>query len=150
MEKNESGQSMLEIVIATGFIILVIVALVSAVTVSVRNATFSKNKSVATKYVNEGIEATRSIRDKDWSNLLSKSAPAPLGQNNGLSFNGSEWVFLGPSDTPTGTNFTRIVNLTNMDTTNNDEVKAIVTVTWNEGFGLATSRAQTTFTKWKP
>lgn len=144
--KKNLGQSMLEVLISTGFIILVIVAIISAVTVSVRNATFAKNKSLANKYVSEGIEATRSIRDKNWSDLLTRSTPA--GRNNGLLYTGGQWTLVDNFDTPAGTNFTRTVNLTNMDDTNDDEVRVIVTVIWNEGFGLASSTSQTTFTKW--
>ena len=141
--KNEEGQSIIEVVIAIGIVALVLVALVSAVTISVRNSTFSKNKSVATKYVNEGIEAVRSIRDNNWSNLT-----AADGTTNGLQFTGGVWSFSGASDypdSPTNT-FTRTVDVScNVD---NDSCDIDVAVEWISGSSTRSSGASTTFTRW--
>ena len=104
--------------------------------------TISKNKSVATKYVNEGIEAVRSIRDNDWSDLT-----AADGTTNGLQFTGGVWSFSGASDypdSPTNT-FTRTVDVSCVD---NDSCDIDVSVTWTSGGSTHSSQASTTFTKW--
>ena len=54
--KSEIGQSLLEVMVALAVSTLVLTSLVSAVVVSVRNARFAKNQSLATKYAQEGID----------------------------------------------------------------------------------------------
>lgn len=134
---------MLEIIMATGFIALIIVTLVSVVTVSIKNATFAKNKSIANKFVNEGIEATRSIRDANWQTFYSNSSAS--GNTRYLDSTSGQWVLSTTVTTP-APGYTRQVVLTSQGS---DAVKVIVTVTWNEGFGQATSKTEATFTKWK-
>lgn len=137
---DEAGQSIIEAVVAVSVVVLIIITLVSAVTVSVKNATFAKNKSLATKYVNQGLEAVRSIRDSNWQNLLDAS-----GKVNGLSFDGSQWIFSGSSDTP-ATSFTRTVTVSGNET----EVIVEVKVSWIQGTKTFSSSATTNFTRWKP
>lgn len=141
--KAIKGQSMLEVIMATGFISLIIITLVSVVTVSVRNATFAKNKSIANKYVNEGIEAARSIRDANWQTFYNNSSVS--GNTLYLSSSSGQWV-LSTTPTPPAPGYTRQVVLTRQGA---DAVKVTVTVTWNEGFGQASSKSEATFTKWK-
>lgn len=62
---NESGQSLIEIVVALTVGILVVVALVFATIFSLRNASFAKNSAQATKLAQEGIERVRTGRDRN-------------------------------------------------------------------------------------
>lgn len=142
--KNEQGQSIIEVVVAIAIVALVLVALVSAVTVAIRNATFSKNKSVATKYVNEGMEAVRSIRDNSWTDLTDAH-----GTFNGLQFSAGAWSFSGTQDYPDSpTNqFTRVIEVTCNPPTN-DSCDIDVQVSWTSGGSSYSSSASTTFTKW--
>lgn len=64
--KNNKGQSLVEAVVAIGLVTLVLVALISAITFSLANAQYSRNKSIATKYAQEAIEAMRKLRDAGW------------------------------------------------------------------------------------
>ncbi|MBI2029446.1 hypothetical protein HYT02_03460 [Candidatus Gottesmanbacteria bacterium] len=139
MGQNNSGQSIIEVIIAVGIVALVLVALVTAVTVSIKNSTFSKNKSIANKYINEGIEAVRSIRDTSWTTLYSES-----GQVNGLLSSAGVWNFSGASDIP-ATGFTRTVDVS---CPNNQTCNITVTVTWISGGQNHSSSASTVFTKW--
>jgi len=57
------GQTIIEILIATGVVALVMTAVVAVVSVSVRNASRAKAKALATKYTQEGIEYFRAQRN---------------------------------------------------------------------------------------
>lgn len=141
MKINQSGQSIVEVVIAVGIVALVLVALVTAVTVSIRNSTFSKNKSIANKYVSEGIEAVRSIRDADWTTLNNES-----GQINGLLNSSGVWSFSSASDIP-ASGYTRTVNVA-CNSVPGDSCNVTVTVSWISGTQTHSSSASTTYTKW--
>lgn len=63
--KLESGQSLIEVIIASLVGILVVSALTFATIFSLRNANFAKNSAQATKLAQEGIERVRTGRDKN-------------------------------------------------------------------------------------
>jgi len=68
--KKIKGQSLVEMVIAIGIVLIVIVALVAVTTFSIRNAIFSRNQSLATKYAQEAIEKVRAYREQNtWDNF---------------------------------------------------------------------------------
>ncbi len=62
---HESGQSLVEVIVAATVGILVVSALTFATIFSLRNASFAKNSAQATKLAQEGIEKVRTIRDRD-------------------------------------------------------------------------------------
>ena len=62
---QESGQSLLEVVIALAVALLVVIALVRLSVTSIRNATFAKNRALATRFAQEWIEETRQVRDEE-------------------------------------------------------------------------------------
>lgn len=62
------GQTLVELVVAIGVVAAVLVALVSAVTSSLRYAQASRHRSIALKLAQEGMELTRRLRDTNgWS-----------------------------------------------------------------------------------
>ncbi len=66
-----SGQTLLELVIALGVVAVVITALVSAVTASLRYSQVTRYRSRAVKFAQEGVELTRKIRDEQsWSTFF--------------------------------------------------------------------------------
>jgi len=88
--KKESGQSLVEMIVAIGVLVVVIVSLVSITTVSLQNASFSRDQSLATKYAQDGIAKIRSYRDQntwpvftaDCETVLSSVAlPSPFSFN---------------------------------------------------------------------
>lgn len=144
-KNGEVGQSIIEAVVAVSIVAVITVALVSAITVSIRNATYGKNKSLATKYVNEGIEAVRSIRDDDW---LSFYDNAGIGTfiDHGLDHSSGQWQFNDSSDTPAA-NFTRIASLKRISI---DIIEVKVIVSWSSSTTTPfTTEATTRFSKWK-
>ncbi len=143
--KFNSGQSLLEVVIAFAIVAIILVALVSASSVAVRNSTFASNKSIANKYVNEGLEAVRSIRDKDWAVIYGVADSAQ--KVRGLNYSGNQWNFITPPpdyDIPQ-TGFTRKVTL---KVNSPSSVGILVVVSWNQGGQIVSSQASIDFTNW--
>lgn len=69
----QSGQSMVEMVVAVGMVSLVLVAIVSGIALSIRNSRYSKNKALATRYAQEALEKFRNYRDEvGWSPFVSE------------------------------------------------------------------------------
>lgn len=57
------GQTIIEVLVALGAAILIMTAIVFAVTSSLSSAQFSKNLNVANHYAKQGLEIVRQIRD---------------------------------------------------------------------------------------
>lgn len=76
---RQTGQTLLELVIVISVSVIVIGALVFATIASLRNASFSKNQSQATKLAQEGIEKVRVARDRN--NIINISSTAVRSWN---------------------------------------------------------------------
>jgi len=77
MKRYDSGQTLIEIILALGVAVALITGITFAVTSSLKNATFSKNQNLATQYAQQGMEIVRAIRDRSWAAFIS-----PLGGPN--------------------------------------------------------------------
>lgn len=69
-----NGQSLLEVVVAIGVIVFVLVGLISTVTFGLSNAQFARNKAQAIKYTQEAVEWLRIERDASWNNFYDHSS----------------------------------------------------------------------------
>lgn len=70
---GQRGQSLLETIVVLSLTTIVIGALTFTTITSLRNAQFAKNLSQVTKLAQEGIEKTRSLRDRNGVVELTKS-----------------------------------------------------------------------------
>ena len=145
MTTSKQGQTLVEVLVAVGVTTLLLVAMVAAVTRSLSNAQFSKNKSQAAKYVEEGLEVVRSVRDNsvDWS-TFSTTYPDGVYKLN------SELVLTAnctqADKISVNSLFSRCVNFTD----DGAEKKIIkVTVYWTDGSGSHLTYASTYLTLWK-
>lgn len=59
----QSGQTVIEVLIATGVVSLVMTALMATMTLSLQNSSQAKYRSLATKLGQEGMESFRQFRD---------------------------------------------------------------------------------------
>jgi len=66
MKRYDSGQTLIEIILALSVVVMVITGITFAITSSLKNATFSKNQNLATSYAQQGMEIVRAIRDNSW------------------------------------------------------------------------------------
>jgi Tfp pilus assembly protein PilV len=126
MKKNR-GQTIVEIVVALGVLVLVVLALVSVTTVSARNAQFARNQALATQYAQEGIERIRNCRDT-W----------------GWDFLQHFWFFCWIERLPSP--FTYDVDCTFPDA---DTAEIVVTVSWTDSKGVHNSQLTTRLTNWR-
>lgn len=63
--KKESGQTLIEVLVALSVAIVVVAAISVAVLSSLSGAQFTKNQNQATQYAQQGLELIRQIRNSD-------------------------------------------------------------------------------------
>ncbi|MFH0937175.1 MAG: carbohydrate binding domain-containing protein [Candidatus Daviesbacteria bacterium] len=167
---KQSGQSLLEVVIAIMVGVIVVGALTALILYSLKNAQFAQNQAKATKYAQEAIEKVKTIRDRDedgsivfkeenlkfsdlWAISMSEVA-------NCANQSGNCYFFLDQSTFPislkekSGTpnyeslenGFTRQIILTDISTSYATEKKLIVKVVWKDSSGDHESNLQTVLT----
>jgi Tfp pilus assembly protein PilV len=146
---TQSGQSLLEAVVAIGVVTVVLSALIAAISFSLANTQYSRNKAQATKYGQEAIEWLRSQRDAGWATFVSKAGAAACESHiyclNGLT------VFPAAGACAAGAVFnaifTRTATLTYQSA---DQVGVNVTVSWPQGNRNSNITLDTFLTNWHP
>lgn len=132
-----AGQSMFELLVAVFVIAIVLTALVSLVSTTVGNTTFSRERTQAANYTQEAVEWLRSERDKDWGVFRTRAGSTyPLGDLN--------WASSGSTVADTG--FERQVELVEL---NPNTIEARVVTSWADSTGAHESRVTTYFTNWR-
>ena len=127
---NEKGQALLEIVVALAVVVIVVSALVKLITISIKNASFARNESLATKYAQEAIEKVRAYRDENtWDAFVSSCSSKPD---------------LGLSDPPPPFS---LLPISCADSGDSRTVK--VTVSWTDAQGTHESELTTYLTNWQ-
>ncbi len=140
------GQSLFEVVFAIAIAALILVGVVSVTTSSVRNSSFSRDNSLATRHVQQTSEWLREQRDASnaWSEFSSNADATYCLSTLGSGFpspggcSGSQVI---PS-----TPFTREVTLTLIPP---DTVEALIVVDWTDSQGNHAVRSVTRYTNWQ-
>ena len=127
------GFGIIEIIVAMGLFLIFAGAGTTSIIQSFNTNRLGDEESEATFYAQEGIEAVRSIKNQQWTNLTDST--------NGLDNSGGTWAFSGSSDT--NGRFTRVVTLIQAERDGNGDIvasggiadtdtfKVISTVTWD-------------------
>ena len=125
--KNSKGQSLIEVVAGLAVMMIVVLSLVSVTTVSVRNAGFSRNQMLATKYAQEWIEEARNLRNTQTEAVFFLGGSCDKDEN--------------------GEVFTRerVCSLSSDGKT----IEVVVTVSWADDNGPHESRLTTELTNWQ-
>jgi len=84
---NQSGQSLVELLIAMGIFVLAVTAITWLILDVFLADRTGRERTVATFLAKEGIEAAKSIRDSNWDSLSVGS--------HGLGTSGNSWIFQG-------------------------------------------------------
>jgi len=144
----QKGQSMFELVVAIAICALIIVAIVSLTTNSIRNSSYSKNKALAATYAQQATEWLRGQRDSGIdafiTNVLAKTDSARC-------LNDLSWITIAscPSgSTITGTPFQRDVIFTiggDAETVMYADIK----ISWSDSAGLHQITSATSFSDWR-
>lgn len=143
---RDNGQSLFEVVIALGISAIVVAALVGLTATSIRNATFSKNKTLAGRMAEEATEWLRGQRDQDVAGFIANSQTSvwclsTLGWSNpGTCTAGDEIA---------GTQFMRELAFSEDAGIPEIIIEADVRVWWNDSQGEHEVRSATNFTDWR-
>ena len=141
---RNKGQSIFEIVLAVGFISIVLFALVSLMVQTQRNTSSSKNRADGSRLVQEATEWLRSERDSDWGAFYGRTAGNTTWCLNALGWTTSSACSGNMTDKP----FRREVSFTR-DIADPNTVRADVLVRWSDSQGNHEIRAATHFTNWR-
>lgn len=151
---KNAGQTLIEVIIAIGLVVLVLLTLVSALTLAVRNNQFAKDQVLARNRSREALEWLRSMRDQMgfdafYSMVQSDSPPvvyclATLPSTTAGAIALGNQVCL-PTDLVSGTKYVRSMTLT---TPSVDEVDATVAVTWTDGGKTHQSQSTLYLKRW--
>lgn len=129
---------MVEAIVALGIAIVIITGLVVLAIGAVRTATLTRNRSLAVQYAQEGIEALRSIRDRDYTLLPTSGGPYRV------VWTGSEW------DTAAGTetigSFTRSFSASEPTS---GKLQFDLTVSWSDSAGSHNVDLTTFLADWR-
>jgi type II secretory pathway pseudopilin PulG len=156
---SKSGQTLVEVVVVLGIVVLLCTGLISGTIFSLKANQSSRARSIAVKFVQEGIEIARKDKESGWYAFKSlTSGTSNYCVNSGLT------TFLPASPlTPVvdpavtcnaniiqgspAISFTRYATF---KLNNSPESMTVtVTVNWNDGATVRTSQATTDFTKWR-
>lgn len=138
--RNQSGQTLAEVVVAIGVIVLLVTGLIVGTSVTLKASQHSKARSQAVQYAQEAVEMIRNIRDSGWSNVRNYSGTTQCLNKAG------EWMVKSGSCSANIDNFyTREVIFTWDD----PRMKVDIVVSWADGNKTYTAPISTYFTQWK-
>ena len=146
--KNESGQSLFEIILSLAIITLIIVAIVALTATSIRNTTFSKNKTLASRYSQEATEWLRGERDTDF-NAFETRTLTPLYCFPSLSWSSASIGACTSGQEIANTPFRREISFSNSLVNGKTLIQASVRVYWSDAQGLHEVRSVTNFSDWR-
>ena len=151
-KSGDAGQTLVEILVAVAMVVLVLVAVVGRSVDSVRNSIFSRNQILATRFAQEGVEWTRSQRDRlGWNALVSALDSDPVTYCVLALTDSIENLTSGTcSSVILGTIFNREVFIDYEDEPNppGDYVDITVTVSWSDQVGDHASELGTRLSQW--
>lgn len=81
----KSGQTLIEVIIALGAILIILASISILVTISINNSSYIRAQSMAAKYAQDGMEYVRYIRNNDISSFKSKNGSYCLDEDNTFS-----------------------------------------------------------------
>lgn len=140
--KNTKGQSLFEVIIAIGITSAILVAIINTAILSVRNTSFSRNKTLASRHAQQAVEWLRSQRDANWDTFASYSnttwCTPTLDWDRGRACNTDDNIVATP--------FKREIILTTISAS---QIDANVKVYWDDSQGYHEVKVSTYFTDWR-
>ena len=136
-----SGQTLAEIVVAIGIVILLIGGLIVGTTSAVRASDQGRMRSLAVKYNQESMELTRQLRDNDWDAFQARSGLWCLDKPGTWTSGGSVCPVNIDNTFTRGASFTWNAGALRME--------VATTVSWQDGAVAHQSQLFTYFTQWQ-
>jgi len=145
---SNKGQSLFELLVAIAMVSLVLVAIISLTTTAVGNTTLAREKSLAAKHTQEGMEWLRNQRDLNWDAFIAR------GTSEGKTWclSSLNWSNPNPCTSTAFITQTRFIRegVVTYDAINSpDTINVVVTTRWSGKGGDHQSNATTTHTNWK-
>lgn len=138
MKKFRKGQSIVELVIASGVMVIIMSAAAGMMSMTEKQVEQMSRQSQANAIAEEGVQAVISIADRSWTELSVGSHGLAIGSSPVM------WVFQGVSDT--SGDYSRTIVISTVDS---DTKKVVITVTWHPSAGrTATVEQQLLLTDW--
>ena len=132
IKKYTKGQSLFEVVVAISISALIITGIVAYTSNSIQNSSYSRDKTLASIYVQEANEWLRQERDQNSQVFSTKATPESRYCLAGLDWN--TVGFCGDRVIP-DTKFTRDLYFPTCDTCPSGSVEVEVTVSWEDSKG---------------
>lgn len=139
----KKGQTLVEIVVAIGVLVLLVTGLLAGATVTLKAAQYSRTKSLALAFAGEALEKARSIRDTSWDGFLTYGSV--LGTTWCLDKAGSWSLATGSCTANIDSVYTRSVVFTWQD----PKMKIDVSVTWSDASRTYRVDQTTYLTQWQ-
>jgi type II secretory pathway pseudopilin PulG len=140
---NISGQSLFEVTVTLMIVSLVVTAIAGLAVLSIKSSSFSRNKTLATRYVQQANEWIRAEKDADWGLFLKN-----VGNHPDLCLQTLDWEgqpqFCLSNYFIEGTNLMRKVHFYGTSTVGSVEVD--VSVSWTDNNGEHESNSVTYLT----
>lgn len=135
---TQKGFSTIEALLASTILVLIVTAFMGAFVYGSESTALAGQRARATFLAEEGLEASRNIRDAAFSNLVDGT--------NGLAISGNQWNFSGTSDT-TDSFYTRQITISTIDS---KRKQVVSNVTWQQNPQRQGSVQLTSYlTNWK-
>jgi len=126
---KNNGQTLIETLAALAVVVIAILALVVATTVAIRNASFSRNQTVATKYAQAWVEEARKLRDRQAESVFFSNGSCNASDSTSI--------------------FTRTRACTLSIDGDKKTMAVVVTVSWTDARGTHQSKLETRLTNWR-
>lgn len=137
-KQNLKAFSLVEVLLATALFGMMVTAIFGAIFYGLQSTYMSGTRNRAVALAEEGLEATRSIRDVDYAQLTNG--------DHGIVIASNKWSLTGTPDV-TDTFYTRTINIS---TVSSAQKLVTSTVTWNQNLQRTGSITLTTYlTNWK-
>jgi type II secretory pathway pseudopilin PulG len=135
------GQSLIEMLVVLGLVVLLVTSVVVGSTASLRNQQLSANRDAGLKYAQQGMETIRSLRDADWTTFVSYSGSWCLNQDGTLV------AFVDACSELYNDIYQRVVTFT-WDSVN-ERMNIQMVVSWTLGSKSYSVKLESFFTDWR-
>lgn len=159
--KNNSGQTLIEVIIAVGLMVLVLTTLVSGVALGVRNNRYAKDSALSKEYVREAAEWFRGQRDlagwDTFAGILRADAQGNTVRYCLVNLPSTKEAFSTLSSGTCGSGasdkianrFTRQMTIRLTGGANPRQADADIVVSWVDGTRTFTSTSTVTLYQWR-
>ncbi len=125
---RERGQTLLEVLVALSAAVIILTAIIGAVTYSLNSSQFSTDQYLASQYAQQGLEVVRRLRDSGWDSFIG------LNSTNYCLDKGSSTLRVMAGSCGQNVDlFVRAVTLHHNDAQCSDVSRVIVSVSWADG-----------------